>query len=149
LAEQIHNETLSPVPSSSSQNTLIIPTIALSQPLHEGTDTYKELVQGVWHWPYGSSPDKGSNTVLIGHRFTYTNPRGVFYSLDKVHTGDEIGVAWKNKMYLYRVAETKVVSPGDVAIEAPTQRPTLTLYTCTPLWWPTDRLVIIAYQEGT
>ena len=120
----------------------------LSAPILEGTSTYGVLAKGIWRWPYGSAPGKGGNTVLIGHRFTYTNPRGVFYFLNKVQVGDEIGITWYNTSYIYRVIKTEVVSPSDVSILKPTTQPTLTLYTCTPLWRPASRLVVIAQQEG-
>ena len=109
---------------------------------------YAVLARGIWRWPAGSTPDKGGNTVLVGHRFTYTNPKGVFYALNDVSVGDTIGVVWQGKAYVYVVSATEVVPPSDVRILDPTTIPTLTLYTCTPIWWPKDRLVVIAHLEG-
>lgn len=149
LTRRIHASTAEPLTTPTLQpNTLIIPKIALSQSLHEGTNAYAVLAKGIWRWPYGSTPDKGGNTVLIGHRFTYTNPRGVFYFLGDIRAGDELGIVWDNKTYAYRVAEVKVVPPTDLSIEAPTRIPTVTMYTCTPLWWPKDRLVVVAHPEA-
>ena len=128
-------------------NQLIIPAMQLDQPIYEGTDTYAELDKGVWHWPGSSTPDKGSNTVLLGHRFTYTTPRGVFYFLDVVKVGDEISIVWNNTLYTYRVYQTEVVTPDHVEILDPTTEPTLTMYTCTPTWWPVNRLVVRAHLE--
>jgi len=128
-------------------NQLIIPAMQLDQPIYEGTDTYAELDKGVWHWPGSSTPDKGSNTVLLGHRFTYTTPRGVFYFLDVVKVGDEISIVWNNTLYPYRVYQTEVVTPDHVEILDPTTEPTLTMYTCTPTWWPVNRLVVRAHLE--
>jgi len=45
---------------------------------------------------------------------------------------------------VYTVDRIKQVTATAVEIEAPTARPTLTLYTCTPLWNPKDRLVVTA-----
>jgi sortase A len=120
----------------------------LDQPILEGRDTYAILNKGIWRWPASSTPDKGGNTVLLGHRFTYTNPRGVFYFLNKVKVGDEVGVVWQNTTYRYKVSGVKVVPPTDTSILNATEKPTLTLYTCTPLWWPKDRLVITAQLEN-
>jgi LPXTG-site transpeptidase (sortase) family protein len=130
-------------------NTVIIPSMLLSQPILEGpaSKTYQILDQGIWRWPYSSTPDKGGNTVLIGHRFTYTNPRGVFYFLNKVAIGDEIGVFWNKRMYVYRVANIEEASPTDTKIENNTPNPELTLFTCTPLWLPKNRLVVVADLE--
>jgi LPXTG-site transpeptidase (sortase) family protein len=130
-------------------NSIIIPSMLLDQPVLEGTiaNQYKVLNNGIWRWPRGSSPDRGGNTVLIGHRFTYTNPRGVFYFLNKVKMGDEVGVVWNNKSYAYKVAGINEVPPNDTAIENNTTQPELTLFTCTPLWLPKHRLVVVAKLE--
>lgn len=144
LTQAIHHP-----PASNQPNHIIIPSMLLNQPVLEGTvaQQYRVLNQGIWRWPRGGAPDKGGNTVLIGHRFTYTNPRGVFYFLNKVKRGDEIGVWWDNKEYRYKVSAIQQVPPNDTAIEDPTTEPRLTLFTCTPLWLPKNRLVVIARPE--
>lgn len=136
-------------PVAAQPNSVIIPSMLLDQPILEGTvrDQYQTLNKGIWRWPDSSTPDKGGNTVLIGHRFTYTNPRGVFYFLNKVRVGDEIGIVWANRAYTYKVAGINEVPPNDTAIENDTLDPELTLFTCTPLWLPKDRLVIVADLE--
>lgn len=136
-------------PAAAQPNSVIIPSMLLDQPILEGTiaNQYKTLNNGIWRWPRGSSPDKSGNTVLIGHRFTYTNPRGVFYFLNKVKMSDEIGVIWNNKSYTYRVTSINQVPPNDTAIENQSASPELTLFTCTPLWLPHDRLVVVANLE--
>lgn len=125
-------------------NSIIIPAMLLDQPVVEGANAYRALDKGIWRWPGGSTPDKGGNTVLAGHRFTYTTPKGVFYFLDKLHIGDTIAITWSGHTYAYKVTTTKVVKPTQTEILNPTRRPTLTLYTCTPLWSPKDRLVVTA-----
>jgi LPXTG-site transpeptidase (sortase) family protein len=138
-----------PTAKPDQANHLIVPSMLLDQPIVENSNMYRALDQGVWRWPGGSTPDKGSNTVLVGHRFTYTKPKGVFYFLDKVHIGDSIGIVWSNKTYVYRVTNTKVVHPTQTSILSPTEESTLTMYTCTPLWLPKDRLVITATLESS
>ena len=133
---------------STQQNWLIVPSMLLSQPINEGKDM-RALQNGPWRLPYTSTPDKGGNTVIIGHRFTYTNPRGAFYQLDKVKLGDEIGIYWQTERYRYKVVKTEVVPPTQISVEAPTTQAQLTLYTCAPLWWPKDRLVVVANLEVT
>lgn len=150
LEQKIH----APAPTSTDAsgeadqpNRLIIPAMLYDHVINEGK-TMAALHTGPWRRPNTSTPALGGNTVIAGHRFTYTNPRGTFYYLDKVHVGDEIGVLWQNKMYRYRVTITEVVPPNDLAIEAPTTDAQLTLYTCTPLWLPKNRLVVIAQLES-
>jgi len=135
--------------ATSQPDHIVIPSMLLNQPIYEGpvSQTYKILARGIWRWPYSSTPDKGGNTVFIGHRFTYTDPRGVFYYLNKVRLGDEIGVFWQHKEYVYKVTNIHQVSPYDTAIEATTPNPEVTLFTCTPLWLPKDRLVVVADLE--
>jgi len=149
LTQKIHPKH-STVPAVPQPNHIVIPSMQLDQPLLEGSvaNQYKVLNQGIWRWPSSSTPDKGGNTVLIGHRYTYTNPRGVFYFLNKVKPGDEIGLWWNNKEYLYKVATVTQVPPNDAAIENQTTQPELTLFTCTPLWLPKDRLVVVANLEN-
>lgn len=153
LAAQIHTlKSTTPRPASGSTpqpNRLIVPPMLLDQPIFEGpvSQTYAILNKGIWRWPTGSTPDKGGNTVFIGHRFTYTQPKGVFYYLNKVRIGDEIGVLWNSKTYAYKVNSVQEVPPTDTAIENPTSDARLTIFTCTPLWLPKDRLVVTAELE--
>jgi sortase A len=154
LTKLLHSDSIATTksaPEVEQSNSVVIPSMLLDKSILEGpvSQTYQILDKGIWRWPEGSTPDKGGNTVLIGHRFTYTNPRGVFYYLNKVTIGDEIGVFWNNKEYLYRVVSVTQVSPNDTTIENNTPNAELTIFTCTPLWLPRDRLVVIADLEGT
>lgn len=137
-------------PSVESQpNSLIIPAMLLDQPTLEGPESnwFDLLKGGIWRWPGSSTPDKGGNTVFLAHRFSYTGPHGAFYYLDKLQPGDEIGVIWNNKTYTYKVISSGEVPPTNTAIETNTARPQITLFTCTPLWHPLNRLVVVATLE--
>ena len=127
-------------------NQLIIPSMLLDEKVHEApiSQTIPVLRKGVWRWPEGSTPDKGSNTIFIGHRFTYFNPRGVFYYLDKVKLNQTIGVVWNNKHYRYKVTNIKTVKPTQTSILNSTKDSRITIFTCTPLWLPKYRLVVTA-----
>jgi len=129
-----------------SDNRLIVPAMHLDMPIIEGPNEYS-LMKGPWRLPQTSTPDKGGNTVIAGHRFTYNNPQGTFYFLDKVHVGDTFAIYWQSKEYLYQVASSQVVPPTQISIEAPTSAPEVTLFTCTPIWWPKNRLVIVGSLE--
>jgi sortase A len=123
----------------------------LNAPTLEGpkSDWFSLLQEGIWRWPTSSTPDKGGNTVLLAHRFSYTGPHGAFYYLDKLKVGDEIGVIWNGKTYTYAVISSKEVPPTDTAIQNNTNDARLTLFTCTPLWSPKNRLVVVARLENT
>jgi LPXTG-site transpeptidase (sortase) family protein len=145
LATAVHTPS---VQKSEPGNRLIAPSMLFDEQFYEGKDM-RTLNQGAWHIPYSSTPDKGGNTVIIGHRFTYTNPRGTFYNLDKLKVGDEVAVQWDNKKYVYKVRDSKVVPPDATYVENPSTDPILTLYTCTPLWNPKERLVVTADLEDS
>jgi len=131
-------------PEDKSGNRLIIPKIGVDTRIVEGQDD-RALLRGAWHLPRTSSPEKGGNTVITGHRFRFRPPNNTtFYLLDKVDINDDIVVIWEEKEYRYRVKETKIVNPDQTEILAITEEPTLTLYTCTPLFTIKQRLVVVS-----
>lgn len=128
-----------PIPQD---NRLVIPQMGLDATVNEGKYA-STLKHGLWRRPKSSTPDKGGNTVIVGHRFTYKSP-AIFYHLDKVKEGDEFALFWQGKEYKYVVGEIRIVQPTQTEVEEDTTEPTLTLYTCTPMWTSKQRLVIIA-----
>ncbi len=133
------SEDLAPPPPN---HHLFIPQMQIDAEIHEGTDA-RALDKGVWRRPKTSTPDKGGNTVLVAHRFTYTGS-GVFYNLDKLQKGHTFAVFWDKREYDYEVIEVKVVNPDAIYIEENTKEPIMTLYTCTPMWTAKQRLVVVA-----
>lgn len=134
-------------PSYSGPNKLVIPKIFTDHEVLEGP-TIHTADKGLWRLPWTSTPDKGSNTVIAGHRFLYAREPTTFYSLDKVQVGDQLAIYWENERYTYEVTEVKTVSPREKNVEAPAGDNRLTLYTCTPLWSAHNRLVVVAKQTG-
>ena len=130
-----------PVPED---DTVLITSIDVNAPIVEG-ETSKALEQGIWHRPKSSTPDKGGNTVLVGHRFLYTSGPKTFYNLDKLKIGDMVTIYWHKIRYDYMVDSILVALPTAMEIEQPTAQPTLTLYTCTPLFTVGKRLVVRAH----
>jgi len=124
-------------------NTLVIPAISLDEKVVEGEQIGVIENGDVWRRPNTSTPDVGGNTVIIGHRWSYSNP-STFYHLDKMSVGDKFSVYWNDEEYVYEVSETKVVPATAVDIEGPSEEAKLTLYTCTPLWTAKDRLVVVS-----
>jgi LPXTG-site transpeptidase (sortase) family protein len=144
-ANQAPDEVLAPPPEN---NTLVIPAIGIDEKVVEGRSLGVIGNGGVWRRPNTSTPDKGGNTVIIGHRFTYDG-QSTFFNLDQVAVGDKFAVWWQNQEYVYEVFEVKVVPATAVEIEGNTADPILTLYTCTPVWTAKDRLVIVAKLVNT
>ncbi|MFZ1248931.1 MAG: sortase [Candidatus Saccharimonadales bacterium] len=137
--------------ADSTHDGLIIPKMLLETPLVEGPmhDSFNLLNQGAWRLPIANSPDKGGNTVIAGHRFSYTGPRGIFYFLNKLAPGDLIGLWYHGKLYQYTVSTTRTVAASEVSVQEPTLDTRLTLYTCTPLFNPVNRLVVVATPSSS
>lgn len=137
---KIKIESLKPIPK---ENTLVIPQIGVDSPIVEGIGP-DVLSRGLWRRPHASTPDKGGNTVITGHRFLYSAGPKTLYNLDKIKLGDKFFLFWQGKEYDYEVVDIFVVEPNQVEIEDNTVEPILTLYTCTPLWSAKQRLVVRA-----
>ncbi len=124
------------------ENRLVISDINVDINIVEGYSD-EVLSLGAWRRPNGGTPDKGGNTVITAHRFQYLPPNNrTFYNLDKVEEGDRLIVFWEGVRYVYKVTEVFVVEPDDVEIEAGLDGNFLTLYTCTPIWTASKRLVV-------
>lgn len=127
------------------ENRLVIPSALIDEPIKEGGSLTSVATGGIWHKTLNTTtPKEVGNTVLLGHRFTYQQPQGALYHLDKVSIGDVLAIYWNNEELLYKIAEKKVVSATAIDIENNTTDRSLTIYTCTPLLTAKDRLVVIA-----
>lgn len=146
LQQKITSAPSAPTANNPSANALIIPKMLLDTPIVEGSKKKSStLLHGAWRLPFSSTPDKGGNTVIASHRFSYTvGSHGTFYYLDKLSQGDEIGVRWNGAMRTYVVQSVRIVPPTEVSVQEQTKDDRLTLYTCTPIWNPVNRLVVVA-----
>lgn len=127
------------------ENRIVLPSAGINLPIVEGNGIWVIDSGGSWRknlWV--NSPKEAGNTVVVAHRFSYRNPDGGFYHLDKVRVGDKLAVYWQGEELLYEVREVKTVEPTAVEVEANTSGRTLTLYTCTPVITAEHRLVVIA-----
>ena len=120
---------------------LRIPCIDSENPVREGVSA-GVLADSLGHEPDTAYIGEGGNCVIAGHR-NYSF--GSFFNrLNEVKEGDTIYVDTATDSYSYTVVSVKVVEPEDLSVLEPTDAETLTLYTCTPLYLATHRLVIIA-----
>ena len=125
-------------------NHLVISAIQVNIPIVEG-ESEEALDRGAWRRPRSSTPDRGGNTVITGHRFAYFPPNNAtFYNLGKLRKGDDINVYWNDKIYSYKVSRLFEVESDDITIETDSEISLLTIYTCTPLWTSKRRLVVQA-----
>ena len=84
-------------------------------------------------------PGREGNVVIYGH-----NKNHLFGPIRWLEKEDEIKVInKKGEKFVYKVVETKTVSPETVEVLAPTDDATLTLYTCTG-FLDRERFVVVA-----
>ena len=138
---------------------LIIPKINVDVPVdYTATPDYagqmKAMENGVaWFGIAGanSKPGQIGNTVIAGHSSNDLIDSGsykfIFARLDHVDKGDTIYANYNSTRYTYTVTKKEVVRPTDVSkLVYPTDKPVLTLITCTPLGTAISRLLITAEQ---
>jgi sortase A len=107
---------------------LRIPRLGLEVPVLEGTDEWT-LDRAVGHIEGTSPPDQAGNVGIAGHR------DGFFRVLKDISEGDVVEIALLSGVRRFRVARVSIVTPEDVRVLAPTQRPLLTLVTCYPFYF--------------
>jgi sortase A len=110
----------------------------------EGT-TKQSLRKGPGHLEGSSMPGDRGNAVIAAHRDTH------FRLLKDVAVGDEIRIDSEGQRYVYRVEDTRVVSPNDTSPLRSSGEPILTLVTCYPFYFigpAPDRFVVRARAVG-
>lgn len=138
---------------------LIIPKINVDVPIVFNTTSdqasqMKAMEDGVaWFGIPGanSKPGQVGNTVLSGHSSNDIVDRGaykfIFARLEQIVEGDTIYINYEGKRYTYVVKKREVVKPTEVSkLVYPTDKPVLTLITCTPLGTALNRLLVTAEQ---
>lgn len=98
-----------------------------------------------------SKPGQIGNTVLSGHSSNDILDGGeykfIFAQLDRLAENDTIYVNHEGVRYTYTVKKKEVVQPTEVGkLIYPTDKPILTLITCTPLGTSLNRLLVTAEQ---
>ncbi|HEX7483547.1 MAG TPA: sortase [Candidatus Saccharimonadales bacterium] len=143
----------------SSEPKLIIPKINIDVPvIYDVTPDYdaqmKAMEQGVAYFGIpgaNSKPGQIGNTVLSGHSSNDIIDPGsykfIFAQLDRLNKSDTIYVNYNGVRYTYTVTKKEVVTPTEVSkLVYPTDKPVLTLITCTPLGTSLNRLLVTAEQ---
>jgi len=127
------------------ENRIIIPKIGVNIKISDLDNETDALSEGAWRFSQTSTPDKGSNTAFSAHRYQYLPPHSeTFYLLDKLEVGDRFTIVWEGKQYTYSVFTSMIVAPYAVEVLNPSQKSTVTLITCNPLFSTKERLVVKA-----
>ena len=136
---------------------LIIPKLNIDVPVHFGInlgEVMSAMNNGVAHYRIAGAsafPGEIGNLVITGHSagdVYSSNPyKYIFSGLERLDDGDLIYVNYKSVRYTYRVIKKEVVEPSNVAaLVVDTDKPLLTLVTCTPLGTSRYRLLVTAEQ---
>lgn len=141
----------------SSDPRLIIPKLNIDVPVHFGLaldDVMDAMNNGVAHYRIAGAsayPGEIGNMVITGHSagdIYSSNPyKYIFSGLERLENGDLIYVNYESKRYTYSVTSKKVVEPTDTAsLVIDTDKPLITLVTCTPLGTSRYRLLVTGEQ---
>ena len=117
-----------------------IPRIGVDWIVVEGVDV-ADLRKGPGHYPGTALPGVRGNVAIAGHRTTYGAP---FQDVNELEPGDEIILTSVTGRYVYRVTETKIVSPSETSVLAPSEEPILTLTSCHPEYSARQRIIVTA-----
>ena len=136
---------------------LIIPKLNIDVPVHFGiplNQVMSSMNNGVAHYRIAGAsayPGEIGNLVITGHSagdIYSSNPyKYIFSGLERLEDGDLIYVNYNSVRYTYKVIKKEVVEPTDVAaLVIDTDKPILTLVTCTPLGTSRYRLLVFSEQ---
>lgn len=143
--------------SVSADPRLIIPKLNIDVPVHFGiqlNEVMSSMNNGVAHYRIAGAsayPGEIGNLVIAGHSagdVYSSNPyKYIFSGLERLEDGDLIYVNYNSVRYTYKVVKKEVVEPTNVAaLVVQTDKPILTLVTCTPLGTSRYRLLVTAEQ---
>ncbi|MDO4612224.1 MAG: class E sortase [Candidatus Saccharibacteria bacterium] len=141
----------------SSDPRLIIPKLNVDVPIRFGValdGVMAAMNNGVAHYRIAGAsayPGQIGNFIITGHSagdIYSSNPyKYIFSGLERLEDGDLIYVNYESVRYTYRVVKKEVIEPTNVqALVVQTDKPLLTLVTCTPLGTSRYRLLVTAEQ---
>lgn len=135
-------------------NYLIIPKISVKAPIIWNVAPDEKLMlnklqEGVIHYNGTALPDELVGNVFIsGHSSYYWWDKGdyktIFANLDKLESGDELALAYIDKVYIYKVIDKIIVKPEQTEVLNKTDKPIISLMTCVPVGTNLKRLIIKA-----
>lgn len=142
------------------ENKLIIPKINVDAPAIYSVTTYDnnqieaQLKNGVVHYPIPGAnavPGQVGNTVIGGHSsndvFDDGGYKFVFVQLEKLVVGDTFYLNYNGTRYTYHVTKTATIEPTQIdVLTAKTDKPLVTLVTCTPVGTALHRFIVTGEQ---
>lgn len=143
--------------SVSPEPRLIIPKLNVDVPVHFGiqlSEVMSAMNHGVAHYRIAGAsayPGEIGHVVITGHSagdVYSSNPyKYIFSGLERLENNDSIYINYNSVRYTYKVVKKEVVEPSNVAsLVVNTDKPILTLVTCTPLGTSRYHLLVTAEQ---
>jgi len=136
---------------------LYIPKLKIKAPIIanvNGNDKeryFKALEKGVAHYANTALPGENGNIFIFGHSNFYRDRPGrykrVFARLNRLKSGDQIKIHYRQREYKYIVSQTRLIGPRQVEVLRRTKKERLTLMTC----WPpgtTEKRLIVVCRKG-
>lgn len=126
---------------------LTIPKMEIEVPIYLGA-TQENMKKGAVHLSQTSIPIGGNNTnsVIAAHRGMRSHP--MFRDIEILEIGDEIKVTNMWDELIYKVVETKVISPDEVSeVLIQEGRDLITLITCHPYTKNYQRYVVYCEKQ--
>lgn len=143
----------------SDEPKLIIPKINVDVPVDytatpDNASQMDAMNRGVAYFGIpgaNSKPGQVGNVPIAGHSSNDVidsgNYKFIFARLDALVEGDTIYLNYEGTRYVYTITKKEVVKPSEVnKLIYPTDKPVLTLITCTPLGTALNRLLVTAEQ---
>ena len=145
------------VQAVSPEPRLIIPKLNVDVPVSFGiplSEVMSAMNHGVAHYRISGAsayPGEIGNLVITGHSagdvYSSNQYKYIFSGLERLEDGDLIYVNYESVRYTYRVVKKEIVEPSNVgSLVVDTDKPLLTLVTCTPLGTSKYRLLVTAEQ---
>lgn len=136
---------------------LIIPKLNVDVPVQFDVtyaDIYDAMNHGVAHYRIkGASayPGEAGNFIVTGHSagevYSSNQYKYIFSGLERLEDGDLIYMNYEGTRYTYAVSKKEVIEPTNVAaLVVDTDKPIITLVTCTPLGTSRYRLLVTGEQ---
>lgn len=126
---------------------LTIPKMEIEVPIYLGA-TQENMKKGAVHLSQTSIPIGGNNTnsVIAAHRGMKSHP--MFRDIENLSIGDEIKVTNMWDELIYKVVETKIISPDEVSeVLIQEGRDLITLITCHPYTKNYQRYVVYCERQ--
>lgn len=145
--------------AADKDNRLIIPKLNIDVPVDfnakpDNDSQMQAMTNGVAYFGIrgaNAKPGQVGNFGIAGHSSNQWYDSGaykfIFVNLSELTKGDSIFINYNKVRYTYTVTKSVVVNPTDVStLQNNTQKPEVTLITCTPIGTALQRLLVSAEQ---